>query len=256
MSLRNAMRMKIYHKKREKEVAGVTGRKMPRKKSPEVVQRADLYVPGVRGRKRVNPRGSKKGLGEDCPRKRVADGSPKMFFVCYHSANGNQELFVGADQANWTGLPTIGQIRREDRDLRLSSYSPLATRAYNALRQAEENAILPASMANLPDKAKTYQVRMRAIAAMKTGPHPDFLGRVTEVGRAFDKTMKAQQCRYACKRMMEYRVLGNFTQNSIEDNLCNFGWENRGDYPHSCAEVEVSLQCSRHWVEKGRGARY
>jgi hypothetical protein len=80
------------------------------------------------------------------PKKRVADGSPKMFFVCYHTTNGSPELFVGASQANWTGLPEIGKIRRADRDERLRSYIPYTVRAYNALRQAEEGVVLPASM--------------------------------------------------------------------------------------------------------------
>src|SRR5579862_3609160 len=109
---------------------------------------------------------------------------------------GNYSL---ASQANWTGLPEIGRIRREDRDFRLSSYIPLATRALNALRQAEENVVLPTSMTNLPKKDKGLQVRIRAIATMRNPPHPDFLGRTKEIGQAFDRSMEAQQCCYACK---------------------------------------------------------
>ena len=41
-----------------------------------------------------------------------------------------------------------------------------------------------------------YQVRIEVIVAMKT-PHPDFLGRTTEVGQPSDKAIKAQQCFYA-----------------------------------------------------------
>ncbi|KAH0565680.1 hypothetical protein GP486_000920 [Trichoglossum hirsutum] len=190
------------------------------------------------------------------PKKRVADGSPKMFFVCYHNIGGNRELFVGASQANWTGLPEIGRIRREDRDLRLSSYIPLATRALNALRQTEENAVLPMSMASLPKKAKEYQVRMRAIAAMINPPHPDFLGRTREIGQPFDRAMRAQQCCYACKGMMGYRVPAEFSQDSVESNLRDFSWKNRGNYPHSCAEVEASLQCSSYWMKNGKDVKY
>ncbi|KAI9868510.1 MAG: hypothetical protein M1813_005954 [Trichoglossum hirsutum] len=190
------------------------------------------------------------------PKKRIADGSPKMFFVCCHTANGNRELFVGASQANWTGLPAIGRIRRKDRDDRLSSYIPLTTRAFNALRQAEENVVLPVSMRNLPKTPKGYQVRIRAIAAMRDPPHPDFLGRTTEVGQAFDKTMRSQQCCYACKGMMGYRVPAGFSQDAVMTNLRDFCWKSMGNYTHACAEAEVSLQCSMHWVENGRGVKY
>ncbi|KAI9778953.1 MAG: hypothetical protein M1839_007764 [Geoglossum umbratile] len=134
----------------------------------------------------------------------------------YHTANGNRELFVGASQENWTGLPAIGRIRREDRDYRLSSHIPLTTRAFNALRQAEEDVVLPVSMRNLPKKLKGYQVRIRAIAAMRNS-HPDFLGRTTEVGQAFDKTMQPQQCCYACKGMMGYRIPAEFFPRCYSD---------------------------------------
>ncbi|KAI9779350.1 MAG: hypothetical protein M1839_007458 [Geoglossum umbratile] len=166
------------------------------------------------------------------PKKRVADGSPKMFFVCYHTTNGNRELFVGTSQANWTGLLAIGHIRWEDRDYRLSSYIPLTTRAFNALRQAEENVVLPVSMRNLPKKLKGYQTRIRAIAAMRDS-HPNFLGRMTEVGRAFDKTMQPQQCCYACKGMMGYGIPAEFSPDAIQTNLRDFCWKSIDDYTHT-----------------------
>jgi hypothetical protein len=129
---------------------------------------------------------------------------------------------VGASQANWTELLAIGCIRRKDRDDRLSSYILLTTRAFNALRQAEENVVLPVSMRNLLKTPKGYQVRIRAIAAMRDPPHPDFLGRTTEVGQAFDKTMRSQQCCYACKGMMGYRVPAGFSQDAAMTNLRDF----------------------------------
>ncbi|KAI9765296.1 MAG: hypothetical protein M1840_007495 [Geoglossum simile] len=152
------------------------------------------------------------------PKKNVADRSPKMFFVCYH----NQEFFVGASQAHWVGFPAIGRIRRRDRDDRLHSYTPLTTRAFIALRQAERNVVLPVSMENLRKKLKGYQIRIRAIAAMRDLPHPDFLGRMTEVGQAFDKAMQPQQCCYACKGMMGYRIPAEFPQEDIKTNLRDF----------------------------------
>jgi hypothetical protein len=101
----------------------------------------------------------------------VADGCPKMVFICHHS---DKEIYVGANQADWTGLPAIGDIRRADRDHRLKSYIPLATRAYNALQQAEKEVVLPDSMSILKHKDKMYQIRIRAIAAMRVPPHCDF----------------------------------------------------------------------------------
>jgi hypothetical protein len=190
------------------------------------------------------------------PKKRVADGSPRMFFVCRHVTSGSPEIFVGASQANWMGLPSIGRIRREDRDLRLCSYIPLASRAYSALQQAENNVVLPASMSKLPKKAKGYQVRMRAIAAMRNPPHPEFLGRVTEVGQPFDNAMEAQQCCYACQGIMGYRVPVEFPQDDVVENVRDFCWKNRADYPHACAEIEASLQCSNHWMKNGKDLRY
>ena len=179
-----------------------------------------------------------------------------MFFVCYHFTNGNRELYVGANQADWTGLPAIGDIRRADRDHRLRSYIPLATRAFNALQQAEKNVLLPDSMANLIDKAREYQVRIRAIASVKNPPHPDFLGRKTEIGQPFDKTMKSQQCCYVCQGMMGYRIPAKFKQKAIKGYLCHLQWHLRDGYAHSCAEIEVSLQCSINWLENGRDVKH
>jgi hypothetical protein len=176
-----------------------------------------------------------------------------MFFICYHT---NRELYVGANQADWTELPAIGDIRRADRDHRLKSYIPLATRAYNALQQAEKEVVLPDSMNNLNDKDRKYQIRVRAIASMRDPPHCDFLGRKTESGQPFDKSMKAQQCCYACKGMMGYRIPAKFTQKSIKSYLCHLDWVKRGSYAHSCAEIEVSLQCSKNWMESGKDTKH
>jgi hypothetical protein len=178
-----------------------------------------------------------------------------MIFICYHN---NQELYVGANQADWTGLPAIGDIRRADRDHRLKSYIPLATRAYNALQQAEKEVVLPDSTSILKDedKNKKYQIRIRAIAAMRDPPHCDFLGRKTESGQVFNKAMKAQQCCYACQGMMGYRIPAKFKHKSIESYLCHLDWVKRSGYAHSCAEIEVSLQCSKNWLESGRDTKH
>ncbi|KAI9776168.1 MAG: hypothetical protein M1839_000584 [Geoglossum umbratile] len=186
----------------------------------------------------------------------IADGSPKMFFICYHTANGNREIYVGANQADWAGLPAIDDIRRADRDYRLEPYIPFATRAFNALQQSEETVILPNSMNSLESKARAYQVRVRAIAMMRDPPHPDFLGRKTEVGQPFDKNMKSQQCCYACQGMMGYEIPAEFKPKAVKSYLCHLDWSKREGYAHSCAEIEVSLQCSKNWMENGEDMKH
>jgi hypothetical protein len=52
--------------------------------------------------------------------RKVANGTPKMFFVCHHNKNGQQEVFVGSSQADREGLSAIGDIRRADRDHRMA----------------------------------------------------------------------------------------------------------------------------------------
>lgn len=47
---------------------------------------------------------------------------------------------------------------------------------------------------------------LKAVAAMKGPPHPDFLGQKSETHQAFGKMMKPQQCCYACQGMMGYTV--------------------------------------------------
>ena len=185
-------------------------------------------------------------------RRDVADGTPKMFFACYHIKSGRRELFVGSNQADWGGLSAIGDIRRADRDERIRTYIPLATRAFYALQQAEQNVSLPVPVEGLEPMAKLYQTRMHAIAAMKGTPHPDFLGRTTETGQAFNRAMEPAQCCYFCQGMMGYRVPAKFTEEDISHYICYVDWRLRNGYAHSCAEVEVSLQCSQNWVENGK----
>ncbi|KAI9776300.1 MAG: hypothetical protein M1839_000461 [Geoglossum umbratile] len=189
-------------------------------------------------------------------KKAIANGSPKMFFACYHIKNGNRELYIGANEADWTGLPAIGSIRREDLDYRLRSYISLATRAYNALKQAEEDVTLPASMANLAEKDKKYQVRLQAIASMKNPHHLDFLGRKAEIGQPFDKNMKSQQCCYIRKGTMGYKTPAEFKQKAIKKYLCHMDWKLRNGYAHSCAEVATSLQCGKNWVDNGKDIKH
>src|SRR5437762_2678915 len=112
-------------------------------------------------------------------------------------------------------------------------------------------------MSNLENRARRCQIRSREISEMKIisaivegeVPHPDFLGRKTETGQAFYKTMKFQQCCYACQGMMGYKVPAQFKQKHVKSYLCHLNWEKRAGNAHPCTEIEVGLQCSRSWLE-------
>jgi hypothetical protein len=186
-----------------------------------------------------------------------ADGAPKMFFACHHiNENGNHEFYVGANQADWEGLESIADIRRADRDCRLARYIPLAERAYNALHEAEMKVQLPNSMAYMDDKERLYQIRLRAVAAMKNPPNLDFLGRKSETGQAFDKRLKVQQCCYVCHGMMGYHIPKRFKDREVRSYLCHHNWAMRAGYAHSCAEIVVSLQCAQNWMSNGKSPKF
>jgi hypothetical protein len=55
---------------------------------------------------------------------------------------------------------------------------------------------------------------------------------------------------------MGYRVLAEFTEKDASSYICYMDWRLRAGYAHSCAEVEVSLQCSQSWVENGKAGNY
>jgi hypothetical protein len=81
---------------------------------------------------------------------------------------------------------------------------------------------------------------------MERTPHPDFLGGGTETGQAFDKTMKPQRRCYICQGAIGYRVPAEFLRGDVKTYPCQPDWRLRDGYAHSCAEVEVSPQCSKN----------
>ncbi|KAI9853818.1 MAG: hypothetical protein M1813_001798 [Trichoglossum hirsutum] len=193
-------------------------------------------------------------FGEFTARNVRADGAPKMFFVCLHKkADGAIEPYVGASLADWNGLQAIKTIRREDRDLRLSAYEPLVTKAYEALYGAEQEAVPSTPLAS--GNEKVYRVRSWAIAKMRNSPHADFLGRKSETGQAFDKRFCVQQCCYACQGMMGYHVPADFSLERKKDYLCYFDWDKRHGNTLACAEIETSLQCSSDWQSRGESPK-
>jgi hypothetical protein len=54
---------------------------------------------------------------------------------------------------------------------------------------------------------------------MKRTPHPDFLGKWTETGQAFERTMKARQCCYICQGTMAYTVPAVLRERRHEQSL-------------------------------------
>ena len=112
-----------------------------------------------------------------------------------------RELLVGGNEADWSDLPEIANIRREDRVHRLRQYIPFCETAYQALR-AMEDAVLQKQLEE-NGMIKLDQARMEAIEKMRKDSR--FLGRTYEVGQAFDGShLKAHQCCYICQGIMGY----------------------------------------------------
>ncbi|KAI9866156.1 MAG: hypothetical protein M1813_001717 [Trichoglossum hirsutum] len=104
---------------------------------------------------------------------------PRCFSYATTSKAGSESSLLALTKRTG-GLSATGDIRRADRDHRIATYIPLASKAFYALQQAERESVLPESIAGLKPIAKPYQTRIRAIAAMKGTSHPDFLGRTTD----------------------------------------------------------------------------
>ncbi|KAI9856121.1 MAG: hypothetical protein M1813_009239 [Trichoglossum hirsutum] len=174
-----------------------------------------------------------------------ADGTPKVFFICNHPTTAGSRFYVGSSKENWGAFSEIGDIRRRDRDDRLRAYISLAEKAFYTLKMVEEKFANHAKFGE-----PIYETRSKAIIAMRRDH--DFLGRTTETGQAFDKSMEPRECCYVCQGMVGYKTLAKFTQKQIRGNLQQFLWNKRGSYTHSCAEIDVSLQCSIDWQKSGK----
>jgi hypothetical protein len=58
--------------------------------------------------------------------RRIANGTPSMFFVCAHETGQFQDryaLYLGASQSDWGGFNAIKVIRRADRDWKMQNYA-------------------------------------------------------------------------------------------------------------------------------------
>lgn len=97
--------------------------------------------------------------------------------MCYHKTH-----FSRGNEADWSDLPEIAEIKRQDRDHRLQQYIPFTKKAYQALREMED-AVLQQQLVN-NGVTKLDQARMEAIKKVRKDHRS--LGRTSEVGQAFD----------------------------------------------------------------------
>lgn len=161
-----------------------------------------------------------------------------MFFICYHAETSLALFLVDANGGRHGRADVLetAAIRREYRDKRLEKYLPLAQEAFQALRKTE---IEVAAEGN----GKPEDICAQAVHNMRGNPH--FLGRMNETGQAIDgSNFKPHPCCYACKGMMGYIIPGKFKPSREKSYLRHFNWDMRGDYAHSCAEFDASLQCA------------
>lgn len=188
---------------------------------------------------------------------KAADGVPAMFFVCRHKSPTTSitEVYLGANEEDWGDFESIGQLRRRDRDHKLSTYTVKAQNAFRMLRDTEQAQVAKVDPGLPPTKRKEIS---RKEAILSTRLHPDFLVRTTELGQAFTKALQLQQCCFACKGMMGYQVAETtkWKEKQITKYLCHFDWVKRGDYAHSCAEIAVSQLCSGNHLSEGRMFNY
>ncbi|KAK2757991.1 hypothetical protein FQN54_004397 [Arachnomyces sp. PD_36] len=184
----------------------------------------------------------------------VSDGTPKMFFICYHSGFPDTDkrptFYTGANEENWGTLLDISKIRRAQRDYRLRDYIPFAKRAFQALREVEEAVRSETPDSGFTSREEVGNVRLAAIDRMRE--HPSFLGRTTEHGQAFTGSGQSSKCCYLCRGMMGYQNYAKTRANDVKTYLCRFSWDARDGYAHSCAEIAVSFQCAIDWEKGGR----
>jgi hypothetical protein len=186
--------------------------------------------------------------------KKLPDGTPKMYFICGHRLHDSSlQIILGANQADWAGLPSIEKSRRQDRDQSLTEYITKAELAFRDLRLAEdETRDENPEISNEDDFVGI--IREKTVTLM---PHRDhFLGRSTEVGQAFDKHLHFSQCCYACQGMMGYVMAKTVNLRQRRKYFAHFDWEMRKDYAHSCAEIAVSYKCSQEHVRAGKPENY
>jgi len=182
--------------------------------------------------------------------RRVADGTPRTFFVCAHETGqflNRYALFLGASQCDWGAFDAIKVIRRADRDRKMRNYAQKALEAFTELHRIEMSVNLPPSITQY----RPYRIRLAAIQRMRGSPL--FLGHTREIGQAFDGEFNFQQSCYFCQGMTGWdSVKTDWPDEEKRRALVSSDWRNRGPYAHACAEIMTSQQCAQSQVSRGR----
>jgi hypothetical protein len=158
-------------------------------------------------------------------------GSPAMYEV----AIINNRLVLGAADVNWKSKFLYSEakgITRKMRDYRLAGILNQALRAFRTLKSNEDAQPHSQSLAM---KRRAAIQEMRATDALITG-------NVT-LRQAFKPAVwKVMLPCYFCQGMMGCTPAVEFSDDVKETNLTSARWDLRGDYAHSCAEIEVQLK--------------
>jgi hypothetical protein len=182
--------------------------------------------------------------------RRIADGTPRMFFVCAHETGQFQDryaLYLGASQSDWGAFNAIKVIRRADRDRKMQNYAQRALQAFRELQRTESGVNLPPNIT----EDRSYRIRLSAIQRMRGSQY--FLGHTREIGQAFDGEFNLQQCCYFCQGMMGWQpAKTTWTDKDKRVQLVSANWENRGLHVHACAEIMASQQCAQNHVFRNR----
>jgi hypothetical protein len=182
--------------------------------------------------------------------RRVADGTPRMFFVCAHETGqflDEYALHLGASQSDWGAFNAIKVIRRADRDRKMRDYTQRALGAFRELQRIEISVNLSPTIT----EDRPYKIRLSAIQRMRGSPL--FLGHTREIGQAFDGEFNLQQSCYFCQGMTGWKfVKTDWTDKEKRDQLISSDWKNRGQNAHACAEIMVSQQCAHNQISRGR----
>jgi hypothetical protein len=106
--------------------------------------------------------------------RRVADGTPRIFFVCAHETGqfcNRYALYLGASQSDWGAFNAINVIRRADRDWKMRNYTHRALKAFTELQRIESGIHIRAPNS---EKDRSYRRWLLAIQQMRRSPY--FLG--------------------------------------------------------------------------------
>jgi len=182
--------------------------------------------------------------------RRVADGTPRTFFICAHETVqfvNRYALYLGASQSDWGAFNGIKVIRRADRDRKMRNYTQKALEAFRELQRIE----LSVNLSPRITEYRPYRIRLSAIQLMRGSPL--FMGHTREIGQAFDGEFNLQQSCYFCQGMTGWvPVKTTWTDEERRINLVSSDWKNRGQYAHACAEIMTSQQCAQNQIFRNR----